>query len=226
MATSPIASARSVLLPIVTSLHTFEAASISSGVHPPSGPTTAVADFGVSTSSSEKATAAFAAPGSTSMKAGPDSHLSRRISIRPSKVSGSRIGGTTARPHCLAAEIATRSHRSCRATFLQYRGARLGPCRQNRPDRRCADHDGVAHDVVHLVAFEYGLREGDVEACLGRRIARIPQPHADDALRRSLDDRFELVAAAIEDPNSGSGPEAQHAGQMFGFLFRQRHELA
>ncbi len=114
---SPIVSARSVRPPIVTRRHADAATSISSAVHPPSGPTSTVAAFGGSTSSSENVTAAPVAPGSTSISAGPASHLSRRNAMNASKVTGSRIGGTMALPHCLAAEIATRSQRSWRRPF-------------------------------------------------------------------------------------------------------------
>ena len=80
-------------------------------------------------------------------------------------------------------------------------------------------------DIVHLVALQHGLREGDLKARFGRRLARVPEPHPHATLRGRFDDRLELVADSIEDANGCSGAESQHAGQMLRFFVGQGDQV-
>ena len=110
-ATNAIASARNVRRPSVTSVPRAAAVCSSSAVHPPSGPTTSVTCSGMAVSRLARATPAGEF-GSTRMMTGAGKRSPDGSSEL--KGRGSRIDGTTARPHCFADDTAIRSHRSRR----------------------------------------------------------------------------------------------------------------
>ena len=106
------------------------------------------------------------APGSTSN--------SRRSASSCSSHSSNSVPlpmmGRTARRHCFADAIAIRRHRSAAFPSASPFGADDCPLRQQRLDRRHAHHRRVAHDLVHLIAFEDGLREGQADGGLRRGV--------------------------------------------------------
>ena len=113
-ATIGMASARSVRQPSVTRRHVLDPRSISSGVQPPSGPISTLVSRDGAASTSPSETASAEAWGSTNIKPGPGSVMSASDAATASNARGSRIAGTTARPHCFADATAIRCQRSRR----------------------------------------------------------------------------------------------------------------
>jgi hypothetical protein len=129
-----------------------------------------------------------------------------------------------------AARLLHRRERDA-APALQPRSAhqrgngRLGPFRDDRLHRRGAEHHRIANHIVHLVAFEHGLRERDGDVRLGRRIDARHELQAHVAAQHARDLRDPLVAAAVEDRHRVADAKPQHARQMLAFGAREKNRL-
>ena len=164
-------------LPSVTSrTPRARAAAHSASVQPPSGPTSSAASDGAG--SSLQAPRRFDiradAPARPASAAAPAA--ARRAASR--SVSGVRISGRTARRDCFTDASATRRQRSRRAPRISAATVVSVRLRDDRLNRRDAQHHRVADDVVHLVAFEHRLRERQRHGRLGRRLDARQQLHA------------------------------------------------
>ena len=100
----------------------------------------------------------------------------RRAGLEASAACGSRAA--TARRDCFTDASATRRQRSRRAPCISAATVVFRPLRHDRLNRGDAEHHRVADDVVHLVAFEDGLRERQRDGRLGGRLDARQQLHA------------------------------------------------
>jgi hypothetical protein len=91
---------------------------------------------------------------------------------------------------------------------------------------RDADHHSVANHVVHLVAFEHGLRECNHDARFRRRRTGIADAQAHTIPVRGGYDRLELGAASVEDTDTVADRESKHARQVFGFIDWEENSIA
>jgi eukaryotic-like serine/threonine-protein kinase len=100
-------------------------------------------------------------------------------------------------------------------------------CRDDRLDRSHAHHGRVAHDLVHLVAFENSLGERHGNARLGRGgVSRGADSHGTTRLPDLLDDGVEFVAGAVEDDDRCARLQSQNTGQVLRLVWRQRRDIA
>jgi hypothetical protein len=93
-------------------------------------------------------------------------------------------------------------------------------------DGRDTDHYGVADYVIHLVAFEHGLREGHRHTRLRRRRTRRADLQTHTVPVRAVHDRLELGAASVEDTDTVADRESKHARQVFGFIDWEENSIA
>ena len=91
-------------------------------------------------------------------------------------------------------------------------------CRQQRDDAGDAEHDGVADHLVHPVTLEHGLRQGQRERQLRRRLGGAGDAQHDAALVGELDARAPLEAAAVEDLHLGARCDPQHPHEVPGLV--------
>ena len=89
-----------------------------------------------------------------------------------------------------------------------------------------ADHHGVAHHVVHLVALQDGLGEVDGDARFRRRRTGVANGQAHTIPVRDVHDRFELGAAPVENTDTVAARQAQYARQVFGFIDWEENSIA
>ncbi len=131
----------------------------------------------------------------------------------------------TARRDCFTDASATRRQRSRRPPRVERRDGHLGSRGDDRLDGGDAKHDGIPHDVVHLVAFQDGLHERERNRRLGGRLDTRQQLHAHVAPLRGDDLREEFQSAAVEDRDRVARPKPQHPRQVLRLVFRQQHRL-
>ena len=114
-----------------------------------------------------------------------------------SNVSGVRISGSTARCDCFADARAIRHHRSSGAA-QDRRHRELRRFATHRLDRRSPSIDRITDHVVHLVALEHRLHEGQVAGRLGCGFARGESTSSAYVTRPPTDAGEILATVAVE----------------------------
>ena len=101
----------------------------------------------------------------------------------------------------------------------------LRSLRDERLDRRDAQHHGVPYDIVHFVALEDRLHEREMDARFARRIDARHELHANVAAGRADHTRHELAPPSVEHRDRVPGADAKNTPQVFRFLLRQHRRL-
>ena len=113
------------------------------------------------------------------------------------------------------------------STPTRERGDRdLGSSRDDWMNGRGADHHGIANHVIHLVALEYRLREGEGDTRFRRRRTGWTDGQAHTFPVRSVHDRLEFGAAPVEDTDTVAARESEHARQVLGFIDWEENSIA
>ena len=135
------------------------------------------------------------------------------------------MSGSSARRDCLTEASATRRHRSGRAPRSNAPTVVSVARADDRLDGGDAQHDRIAHDVIHLLALEHRLHERDGDRRLHRRVDAGQQLQGDVASRRGDDACKELVPAAVEHAHRIADANPQDACQMLRLIAGQHDDV-